>query len=136
MDRSYPMLLSSQIRGQLEVINHLKSLSEKEILKSFKDAQNQAKKEHKSVEQVYKENLGQRVNAHIHSSKERILDTAMSTYEKNNELRNELRNIETEINKNMGVLYQAKLEQKILPEEYNQLKENLNQQQNQIGVRL
>ena len=41
----------------------------------------------------------------------------MSTYEKNKELRNELRNIETEINKNMGVLYQAKLEQKISPEE-------------------
>ena len=68
MDTPFPMLLSSQIRGQIEVINHLKSLSDKEILKSFKDAKT-SDKENKSVEQVYKGNLQQRVNAHINSSK-------------------------------------------------------------------
>jgi len=131
-----PLLLPSQIRGQLEVLNHLKSMSEKEVLKSFKDAQKQARIEDKLVPEVYKENLQKYINERIQHSKERILDTAISTYEKNKELRNNLRSIENEINKNMGVLYQAKLEQKISPEEYKNLKENLEIQKTQINDRL
>ncbi|AZV45656.1 hypothetical protein BAOM_p003 (plasmid) [Peribacillus asahii] len=130
-----PLLLPSQIRGQLEVLNHLKSMSEKEVLKNFKDAQKQAKIEDKLVPEVYKENLQKHINERIQNSKERILDTAISTYEKNKELRNNLRSIENEINKNMGVLYQAKLEKKISPEEYKNLKENLETQKTQINDR-
>ncbi|MBM7655880.1 hypothetical protein [Neobacillus cucumis] len=43
--------------------------------------------------------------------------------------------IESEINKNLGVLYQAKLEKKISLEEFNQLMESLVQQKSQIDVR-
>lgn len=136
VDIKTPFLVTSQIRGQLEVLNHLKSLSDKEVLKNFKDAQKQAKIEDKPIDQVYKENLQERVNSHIQASRERVLDTAINTYEKNQELRNDLRSIESEINKNIGVLYQAKLEQKISPDEYEKLKDNLNEQKCQIEDRM
>jgi hypothetical protein len=130
-----PFLIHSQIRGQLEVLNLLKNFSDKEIIKALKDAERQAKSENKSIEEVYSNNLQRSVNAHIQASKERTLEIAINTYETNKELRNDLRMIVSEINKNMGVLYQAKLEQKISPEEYNQLKERLDQQKSQIDVR-
>ena len=136
VDIKTPFLVTSQIRGQLEVLNHLKSLSDKEVLKNFKDAQKQAKIEDKPIDQVYKEKLQERVNSHIQASRERVLDTAINTYEKNQELRNDLRSIESEINKNIGVLYQAKLEQKISPDEYEKLKDNLNEQKCQIEDRI
>ena len=106
------------------------------MLKNFKDAQKQAKIEDKPIDQVYKEKLQERVNSHIQASRERVLDTAINTYEKNQELRNDLRFIESEINKNIGVLYQAKLEQKISPDEYEKLKDNLNEQKCQIEDRI
>jgi hypothetical protein len=136
VDIKTPFLVTSQIRGQLEVLNHLKSLSDKEVLKNFKDAQKQAKIEDKPIDQVYKEKLQERVNSHIQDSRERVLDTAINIYEKNQELRNDLRSIESEINKNIGVLYQAKLEQKISPDEYEKLKDNLNEQKCQIEDRI
>ncbi|MFZ0447154.1 MAG: hypothetical protein WAM95_21490 [Bacillus sp. (in: firmicutes)] len=136
VDIKTPFLVTSQIRGQLEVLNYLKSLSDKEVLKNFKDAQKQAKIEDKPIDQVYKEKLQERVNSHIQASRERVLDTAINTYEKNQELRNDLRFIESEINKNIGVLYQAKLEQKISPDEFEKLKDNLNEQKCQIEDRI
>lgn len=129
-------LIPSQIRGQLEVLNHLKNMSEKEVLKSFKNAQKQAKIEDKPIVEIYKENLQKQVSERIRVSKEITLDTAINTYEKNQELRKDLRSIDAEINKNMGVLYQAKLEQKISPEEYKTIKENLETQKEQINDRI
>ncbi|MFD4931826.1 hypothetical protein ACFWMS_23560 [Peribacillus butanolivorans] len=135
-DLKSPFLLPSQIRGQMEVLNHLKSLSDKEILNNFKIAQKEARSLDKPVAEVYKENLQQKVNERIQFSKEKILNTALNTFEKNQESRRDLREIEKEINKNMGTLYQAKLEQKISPQEYNQFKENLDQQKSQIDEKL
>ncbi|WP_048882997.1 hypothetical protein [Bacillus sp. 445_BSPC] len=135
-DLKSPFLLPSQIRGQMEVLNHLKSLSDKEILNNFKVAQKEARSLDKPVAEVYKENLQQKVNERIQFSKEKILNTAINTFEKNQESRRDLREIEKEINKNMGTLYQAKLEQKISPQEYNQFKENLDQQKSKIDEKL
>jgi hypothetical protein len=134
-DLKSPFLINSQIRGQMEVLNLLKSLSDKEIISALKEAGKQAKIENKSIAEVYSNNLQRSVNSHIQASKERTLDTAINTFETNKELRNELRKIDSEINKNIGILYQAGLEQKISPEEYNQLKERLEQQKSQIDER-
>jgi len=130
-----PTFLPSQIKAQLEVLNQLKSLSDKEILSSFKEATKQSKVEGKPVPQLYKENIENIVKSRIQSSKELTLDTAIRTQENNQNLRSELREIESKINKNMGVLYQAKLEQKISPEEYKKLNDNLVQQKEQIQER-
>lgn len=130
------ILISSQIRGQMEALNHLKSLSDKEIIKNFKSAEKQARIEGRPTAEVYKENLVKQVNAEVQISKEKILDVAINSIEKNNEMRESLRSIENEINKNTGVLYQAKIENKISPEEYNKMKLELDSQKAQINDRL
>jgi hypothetical protein len=134
-DLNSPFLIHSQIRGQMEVLNYLKSLSHKDIIIAFKEAEKQDKRKNKSMEEVYLNHLQRSVNVRIQNSKERTLETAIYTDEKSQELRSDLRKIETEINKNTGVLYQAKLEQKISPDEYNQLKEHLERQKSQIDER-
>lgn len=134
-DSGNKSIVPSQIRAQLEVVHQLKNLSEKEIIKSFKEASKQSKIENKPIPQLYKENIENIVNSKIKLSKDITLETAKQTQEKNQGLRNDLREIESKINANMGVLYQAKLEQKISLEEYNNLKENLSHQKNQIQER-
>ncbi|MEK4822909.1 MerR family transcriptional regulator [Priestia sp. FSL R5-0680] len=129
------VFMPSQIRAQLEVLQQLKNLSDKEILSSFKEATKQSKIEGKPVPQLYKENVENIVKSRIQSSKELTLDTAIRSQEKNQQVRSELREIESKINQNMGVLYQAKLEQKITPEEYKKLNDNLVQQKEQIQER-
>lgn len=129
------VFMPSQIRAQLEVLQQLKNLSDKEILSSFKEATKQSKIEGKPVPKLYKENVENIVKSRIQSSKELTLDTAIRSQEKNQHVRSELREIESKINQNMGVLYQAKLEQKITPEEYKKLNDNLVQQKEQIQER-
>lgn len=130
-----PAFMPSQIRAQLEVLHQLKNLSDKEVLNSFKEATKQSRVEGKPVPQLYKENIENIVKSRIQSSKELTLDSAVKTQEKNQNLRSELREIESKINKNLGVLYQAKLEQKITPEEYKKLNDNLMQQKEQVQER-
>lgn len=130
------LLISSQIRGQMEALNHLKSLSDKEIIKNFKNAEKQARIEGRPTAEVYKENLVKQVNAEVQISKEKTLDVAINSFEKNKEMRENLRGIENEINKNTGVLYQAKIENRIPPEEYNKMKAELDSQKAQINDRL
>lgn len=130
-----PAFMPSQIRAQLEVLHQLKNLSDKEVLNSFKEATKQSRVEGKPVPQLYKENIENIVKSRIQSSKELTLDSAIKTQEKNQNLRSELREIESKINKNLGVLYQAKLEQKITPEEYKKLNDNLMQQKEQVQER-
>ena len=87
-------LVPSQIRAQLEVVNHLKNMSEKDILNAFKMAQKQAENEGTSIEEVYRSNLQRQVNSNIQIFKEKTLDVAIETLEKNKELRKELREVE------------------------------------------
>ena len=95
-------LVSSQIRAQLEVVNHLKNMGEKDILNAFKMAQKQAKNEGTSIEEVYRSNLQSQVNSNIQIFKEKPLDVAIETLEKNKEFRKELREVEKNINMNNG----------------------------------
>lgn len=134
-DKDKYNLMPSQIRAQLEVLNYLKSMSRVDILNTLKVAQKQAQELGMPVLEVYKLNLQREIIQNIRIYKERALDVAFETREKNNFLRQELREIETKINRNLGILYQAKLEQKIEPEQFFELKQIMDKQKIEIQVR-
>ena len=75
-------LMPSQIRAQLEVVDYLKSMSEKEVINSFKIAQKQAKKEGIPVSEAYRNNLQDQVEQSIQIYKEKTLDTAINIHAK------------------------------------------------------
>ncbi|WP_139210464.1 hypothetical protein [Priestia endophytica] len=133
--RADAIVVPSNIRGQMEAISYLKQMSAKEIVKQMKEAQKEAQRNGEPLHVAYKANLQEHINERVEISRERVLDKSIKIHDKSDELRMDLREAERKINQSMGMLQQAKLEQKISQKEYESLKEKLDEKKAELHER-
>ncbi|MDQ0418723.1 hypothetical protein J2Z48_002927 [Croceifilum oryzae] len=114
-----------EMRGRLEALQYYRSLSPDDVLKTLKEVQKVAKREGRPVEEVYRERLQIKIERSVTLSRGSLLKQAEITSEDIKEIKMELREAENEINKNFAKLEKGRSNGEVNPEEYKQLKANL-----------